>query len=142
LRDGAGSGTYSPMMIDVDTLVQALANGTRLRPPVLLTREGSLCVCELTAALDISQPKMSRHLATLKVLGLVQDARIANRVFSHVHPELPGWAQGVIDDLADGMTGAPEFASIARRLEELPNRSRQRPGLSPVVRLISGVVLN
>lgn len=117
-------------MIDADTLVQALANGTRLRALVLLTRKGSLCVCELTAALDISQPKMSRHLATLKVLGLVQDARIANRVFYHVHPELPGWAQGVIDDLADGMTGAPEFASIARRLEELPNRPRQRPGFA------------
>ncbi|HID95683.1 MAG TPA: ArsR family transcriptional regulator, partial [Candidatus Latescibacteria bacterium] len=28
-----------------------------------------LCVCELTEALGLSQPKISRHLATLKALN-------------------------------------------------------------------------
>lgn len=116
------------MMIDADTLVQALADGTRLRALVLLTREGSLCVCELTAALDVSQPKMSRHLAALRALDVVEDARIANRVFYRPNPTLPDWALGVIDHLLDSVSKTPEFAIIARRLEEFPNRPRQRPG--------------
>ena len=115
-----------PMMIDADALVQALADGTRLRALVLLTREESLCVCELTAALGVSQPKMSRHLAALRALDIVEDARMANRVFYRVHPELPGWARGVIEHLAQGMRGTPDFAGVQRRLDKMPNRPRQR----------------
>jgi ArsR family transcriptional regulator len=61
------------MVIDGDTLVQALADGTRLRALVLLTEQPSLCVCELTAALGVSQPKMSRHLAALRALDIVEE---------------------------------------------------------------------
>ncbi len=102
------------MAIDVDALIQALADGTRLRALVLLTREGSLCVCELTAALGVSQPKMSRHLAALRALDIV------------VHPELPSWARGVVDQISCGMMGIPDLVTARRRLQEFPNRPRQR----------------
>lgn len=114
------------MMINADALVQALADGTRLRALVLLSRERSLCVCELTAALDVSQPKMSRHLAALRALDIVEDARIANRVFYRIHPDLPDWACDVVDRLARGLAEMPDFAAIQRRLNEFPNRPRQR----------------
>ncbi|MCU0840024.1 MAG: metalloregulator ArsR/SmtB family transcription factor [Rhodospirillales bacterium] len=114
------------MAIDVDALIQALADGTRLRALVLLTREGSLCVCELTAALGVSQPKMSRHLAALRALDIVEDARLANRVFYRVHPELPSWARGVVDQISCGMMGIPDLVTARRRLQEFPNRPRQR----------------
>ncbi len=42
--------------------VQALGDPTRLRIIGLLAR-GEVCVCDLHASLDISQPKASRHLA-------------------------------------------------------------------------------
>ena len=113
-------------MINADALIQALADGTRLRALVLLSRETSLCVCELTAALDVSQPKMSRHLAALRALDIVEDARIANRVFYRLHPDLPDWARGVVDRLAEGLEGTPDFATVQRRLHEFPNRPRQR----------------
>src|SRR5512144_1486876 len=100
------------MMIDADALVQALADGTRLRALVLLTREESLCVCELTAALGVSQPKMSRHLAALRALDIVEDARIANRVFYRLNPGLPDWARGVIDNLADGVTKSRDLDNL------------------------------
>ena len=114
------------MMINVDSLVQALGDGTRLRAMVLLSREVSLCVCELTAALDVSQPKMSRHLAALRALDIVEDARIANRVFYRLHPDLPDWARGVVDRLGQGIAATPDFAIVQRRLREFPNRPRQR----------------
>jgi len=121
------AGVYDVRMtITADILVQALADGTRLRALVLLRGEDSLCVCELTAALDVSQPKMSRHLAALRALDIVEDARIANRVFYRLHPDLPDWARGVVDRLAEGTAATPDFATVQRRLREFPNRPRQR----------------
>jgi ArsR family transcriptional regulator len=93
---------------------------------VLLTREGSLCVCELTAALNVSQPKMSRHLAALRALDIVEDARNANRVFYRLKFGLPDWARAVVVQLAEGMSETPDFAALHRRLDEFPNRPRQR----------------
>ncbi|MFZ1414905.1 MAG: metalloregulator ArsR/SmtB family transcription factor [Defluviicoccus sp.] len=114
------------MKTDADILIQALADRTRLRTLVLLRREPSLCVCELTAALDVSQPKMSRHLAALRALNIVEDARIANRVFYRLHPALHGWARSVIDRVAQGIVATSDFAAIQRRLHEFPNRPQQR----------------
>ncbi len=114
------------MKTDADTLVQALADRTRLRTLVLLHGEPPLCVCELTVALDVSQPKMSRHLAALRALNIVEDARIANRVFYRLDPNLPDWARGVIELLAQGIMATPEFAAVQRRLDDFPNRPQQR----------------
>lgn len=44
---------------------KALADPTRLRLLNLL-RHGELCVCDLMEALDVPQPKVSRHLSFLK----------------------------------------------------------------------------
>jgi ArsR family transcriptional regulator len=114
------------MMIEADTLIQALSDPTRLRTLVLLRTEGALCVCELTAALNVSQPKMSRHLAALRTFGVVEDRRVANRVFYRIDPNLPDWALGVLHGLAEGMVATSDFATVQRRLHAFPNRPRQR----------------
>jgi ArsR family transcriptional regulator len=114
------------MMIDAGTLIQALSDRTRLRALVLLNKEGALCVCELTAALNVSQPKMSRHLAALRALDVVEDCRLTNRVFYRIHRGLPDWARGAIDHLAESVTASHEFGGIAERLREMPNRPPQR----------------
>ncbi len=49
---------------------QAFADATRLRLLNLLV-ERELCVCDLCTLLDEIQPKVSRHLATLRRAGLV-----------------------------------------------------------------------
>jgi ArsR family transcriptional regulator len=114
------------MDADADRLVQALADRTRLRAVVLLSDE-PLCVCELTAALGISQPKMSRHLRALRALDIVEDGRVANRVFYRLHPRLPGWARGVIAELGRGLTYSPGDLGAARlRLAAFSNRPQQR----------------
>ena len=58
----------------VNRIFRAFADETRLRILHLLTR-GELCVCELMAAMDVPQSKMSRHLAYLRRAGLVIDRR-------------------------------------------------------------------
>ena len=61
-------------MQEVLSLFKALSDETRLRVLKLLER-GELCVCDIVAALDTVQPKVSFHLASLKAAGLITDRR-------------------------------------------------------------------
>lgn len=70
-----------------------LADETRLHSILLIEQEGELCVCELTAALNESQPKISRHLAMLRKSQLLLDRRQGQWVFYRINPELPDWAK-------------------------------------------------
>ena len=61
-------------------LFKALGDPTRLRIVALLSH-GELCVCHLEEALGLSQPKVSRHLATLRAAGVVEDRRDGTWVY-------------------------------------------------------------
>jgi len=67
---------------------RALGDPTRLRVAVLLsTRE--LCVCELTAILQLPQSSVSRHMATLRSAGLVTDRREGRWIHYRLAEPLP-----------------------------------------------------
>lgn len=55
-------------------LFKALSDETRLKLIVLLHRR-EFCVCQIEAALGISQTKASRHLAILRRAGLLKARR-------------------------------------------------------------------
>lgn len=78
------------------TIFKCLADDTRLRTMLLIAEEGELCVCELTCALDESQPKISRHLSQLRNCGLLEDQRQGQWVYYRLHPALPEWVVEVI----------------------------------------------
>ena len=61
-------------MNELATIFKALSDGTRLRI-VKLLEKGELCVCDIVAALDMVQPKISFHLSTLKEAGLIKDRK-------------------------------------------------------------------
>ena len=61
-------------MENVLTVFKALSDETRLRILKLL-EQGELCVCDIVAALDMVQPKVSFHLAVLKDAGLIKDRK-------------------------------------------------------------------
>jgi ArsR family transcriptional regulator, arsenate/arsenite/antimonite-responsive transcriptional repressor len=61
-------------MNDLVTIFKALSDETRLRI-IKLLEEGELCVCDITAALDMVQPKVSFHLSALKEAGLIKDRK-------------------------------------------------------------------
>lgn len=63
-----------PDMQELLNIFKALSEETRLRILKLL-ENGELCVCHITAALDMIQPKVSFHLATLKGAGLLRDRK-------------------------------------------------------------------
>lgn len=62
--------------MDADVaLLKALAEPTRLRLAALLALHGETCVCELAAAMDAPEFRVSRHLAIMKGRGLVEARR-------------------------------------------------------------------
>jgi ArsR family transcriptional regulator, arsenate/arsenite/antimonite-responsive transcriptional repressor len=61
-------------MPDLLTLFKALSDETRLKVIKLLER-GELCVCDITAALALSQSKVSFHLGVLKNAGLLKSRK-------------------------------------------------------------------
>ncbi len=54
---------------------KVLSDPTRLRLAVLLSIEGRTCVCQLAAALDAPEYKISRHLGIMRSAGLVEAQR-------------------------------------------------------------------
>ena len=62
------------VMKDLATIFKALSDETRLRI-IKLLEHGELCVCDLVAALDMVQPKVSFHLRALKKARLLQDRK-------------------------------------------------------------------
>ena len=61
-------------MQDILSIYKALSDETRLRVLKLLDH-GELCVCDIVAALDMIQPKVSFHLAVLKEAGFIKDRK-------------------------------------------------------------------
>jgi len=73
-----------------------LADKTRLKLIMLIASEDELCVCELTHALALSQPKVSRHLAQLRESGILSQRRQGKWVYYRL-AELTPWQQQAIE---------------------------------------------
>ena len=110
------------IMISAENFFIALADPTRLRCLLLLTAEGELCVCELTHALDESQPKISRHLAMLREAGIVSDRREGLWIHYRLNPALPGWARAILNTAMRANATAKPFAHDRERLRGAPTR--------------------
>lgn len=61
-------------MQDLLVMLKALSEEIRLRI-IKLLEGGELCVCDIVGALDMSQPKISFHLNTLKEAGFIKDRK-------------------------------------------------------------------
>ena len=95
-------------------LFKNLSDETRLGIVLLLIEMGELCVCDLCAALDQSQPKISRHLAMLRESGLLLDRKQGKWVHYRLSPHMPAWAAQVI---AQAWLSQQEIVqAIARKL--------------------------
>lgn len=73
ILQGAFKGGMSAMN-ELLNIFKALSDETRLRIMKLL-EHGELCVCDIVAAFDMIQPKVSFHLGVLKKAGLVKDRK-------------------------------------------------------------------
>jgi ArsR family transcriptional regulator len=105
-------------------IFKALGDELRLALMLLIRDRDQLCVCELTEAFDVSQPKISRHLASLRDVGLLDAERRGQWVYYSLDPQLPDWVMRVLEQTADSNT-----ALIRAPLERLLAMT-DRPGMS------------
>ncbi|KJV45951.1 ArsR family transcriptional regulator [Acinetobacter indicus] len=80
---------------------KCLSDPTRLDILKLVLAKQNICVCELTEALNLSQPKISRHLALLRNLSVLLDQRQGQWVYYRLNPDLPEWAVSVLNIIAE-----------------------------------------
>jgi ArsR family transcriptional regulator len=83
LKGLAAQMANSDMLRKKSRLLKALANETRLAMLRLLSLR-EMCVCELTVALDLTQPTASHHLNILQNVGLLGDRKEGKWVFYSV----------------------------------------------------------
>lgn len=75
---------------DADALAakfKALADPARVAIVNRLAAAEEVCVCDLTAVLDLSQPTVSHHLRVLREAGLVESSRRGTWAFYRLVPE-------------------------------------------------------
>ena len=110
------------MLNETDTFFKMLADSTRLRCLMLMQAEGELCVCELTHALNLSQPKISRHLARLREAGVLVARRSGTWMNYRINPDLQDWALHTLQTTLDGVRTTEPFISDRKMLQTMANR--------------------
>jgi ArsR family transcriptional regulator len=115
-------------MKDAAQFFKVLSGPARLKIIWLLFHHEELCVCDVMAALGITQSKASRHLATLKHAGLVTDRK--DGLWSHyalrpAQDELAKTHLALLRrSLADRRDAAPLLKVLQRWLDG------KRPGMA------------
>ncbi|MCL6268853.1 metalloregulator ArsR/SmtB family transcription factor [Sansalvadorimonas sp. 2012CJ34-2] len=112
----------SPLESPTD-LFKILSDGTRLRILMMIEDEKELCVSELVGALNESQPKISRHLAQMRDVGILEVRRQGQMMFYHLAHGLPDWCQLVLETVR---IGNPAFINNEKiRLKALSVRASE-----------------
>ena len=77
-----------PAADELARVFKALADPVRLRLVSLIGAHagGEVCVCDLTAAFDLTQPTISHHLRVLREAGLIDSERRGTWVYYRILP--------------------------------------------------------
>ena len=109
-------------MLNEQLFFDVLSDETRRRILGLILREGELCVCELFFALNLPQPKVSRHLGVMREAEALSVRRDGTWVFYRLHPQLPLWAAKVIEAMVQGVEHTPQYQDDEKQLALMTNR--------------------
>jgi ArsR family transcriptional regulator len=96
-------------------LFKALGDETRLRIVALLSH-GELCVCHLQEALGLSQPTVSRHLATLRAAGVVEHRRERKWVYYRLRRQPDGACERQLRSVAKAFAAQGALRRDVERL--------------------------
>jgi ArsR family transcriptional regulator, arsenate/arsenite/antimonite-responsive transcriptional repressor len=102
----------------IEDFFKALADRTRLRVIHLLGGE-ELCVCSVVAALETSQPKISRHLAYLRRAGLVSARREGKWMHYRIVEPANTHAAEVFREVRSGLADNLQMKHDRERLAKL-----------------------
>ena len=97
---------------------------TRLRCLYLIIENNSLCVCELTYALSLSQPKISRHLTLLRSHGVIQDERKGKWVFYSINSNISQTKERLLNSIFKQLKITDQAKEDQHRLKAMKNRPK------------------
>jgi ArsR family transcriptional regulator len=116
------------IMYKATRILATLADPIRLRSLALIAGQGELCVCELVAALDMPQPKISRHLAVMRDAGLLRDRRDAQWVLYSIDPILEPALKAVLNAAVSAIAEERQAKKDLARLAKAFRPERARTG--------------
>jgi ArsR family transcriptional regulator len=103
-------------MQEIARFHKLLSDEARLRILWLLFNRRELCVCDITAALGITQSKASRHLAALRVAGLVRDRRAGTWTYYSLLKAAGPGPRAALAALKGQLARDPEAGALLARL--------------------------
>jgi len=100
-------------------VAKALSDPNRVKIIKMLQYK-TMCVCELTAALTLAQPTVSKHLKILEDAGLVdfrKDEKWVNYYLAD--GEKSPYAASLLGNMKHWLEDAPELATLIKKLPEI-----------------------
>jgi len=106
-------------MKDFTKVMKALRDPNRVKI-VKMLQHGELCVCEIQAALGVSQPTVSKHVKMLEEAGLLHSRKDGLWVHYSLNDggESP-YAATMLGNLKYWLEGTPEISEIMKRLPDI-----------------------
>ncbi len=93
-----GAGLPAEVAEQTVGVLKALADPTRLQIVAVLARsDRPVCVCDLTARFELSQPTISHHVGKLKSAGLVEAEKRGIWAYYRMRDDLPPAARRLIE---------------------------------------------
>jgi ArsR family transcriptional regulator len=107
----------------VDTMFRAFSERTRLRILHLLL-EGEMCVGDLVAILESTQPRASQHLAYLRSAGLVTARKEGLWTYYSLTPAKSPFHKKLLECLQHCFSEVPELQADEKRAAKLRRSDR------------------
>jgi ArsR family transcriptional regulator, arsenate/arsenite/antimonite-responsive transcriptional repressor len=104
-----------PLPLQVDPIwaretaevLSVLADPTRLRMVAALwAAETPICICDFTAAFELTQGTISHHMGKLKAAGLVESSKQGIWIFYRLREQLPALNRGLLATLVEPLAAA------------------------------------
>lgn len=108
------------MIENTAAVLKALGEPSRLKIIKFLSLQ-ELCICELVAVLDMSQPRVSQHVKVLKQAGLLKERKVKQKSYFALNPAV--LSRNLIEPFRQFMQqdprSIPELAGESERFSEL-----------------------
>ena len=104
--------------------LKLFSDETRLRCIYLIHKNKSVCVCELTYALELSQPKISRHLTPLRKFAILSDKKIGKWVYYSINSNLDENLKQLLNNILNTYAMSDKAKNDVKMLNTMKNRPK------------------
>ncbi len=110
-----------PTINTISRRLKAISDPTRIKILVMLSKK-ECCVCELTTALGLAQPTVSRHLKQLELEGFISGKRDRNWMLYKLSPQAE-CCRNLLAIVIGRAEQDPEMKNLLKRLFSIDRSS-------------------